>query len=183
MLRFIEKHKIFIVLILALISMLMGFSFVLKHENSIKESGAGDEKFIATFSYKAQWCHSYLTGNNPDGWKTGNYVSIEEEQKGSDGERHVYKGSIGSVKISGYEADGGEWIGIPAPNNTNDTERNDFAFEDKDTNWANASTETNIYMFFEATPIRGLYSYNYVCRRISWLCKWEYDNRVLWCNW
>ena len=93
MFNIFKKHKFFLVLLLALITLAVGMIFVAPSKQT-QESEAGEYNFY--FNFSAKW-------NNGNGTvSTGNYTS-------QDG--HVLEGSVGSVSVSWDSSKGGSWSG------------------------------------------------------------------------
>ncbi len=91
--KFIQRHKIFLLILLALITLALGF-FLANPSNKETQPEAGDYYFY--FNFGAKW------NNGNGGDKTGNYVS-------QDG--NIYYGAVGWVNIEILKAQGGYWTG------------------------------------------------------------------------
>ncbi len=97
MFKFVQKHKIFILAIVALLMLFIGSFFMFTNKET-KDTDAGSYKFTFTFS-------AYLSGSK-NGNNTGNYI-------GAGGDS--YTGSAGSVSISRTNS-GGSWSGSTSTN-------------------------------------------------------------------
>lgn len=95
MIKFLEKNKFFMVIILALISLALGMFFVEKPNNSTDKVNVNADTYTVSFSLWILW--SYDTGSRPS---YGQY-------KSADG--NYYNGEPVTVETTLYYTGGGSW--------------------------------------------------------------------------
>ncbi|MBO5022366.1 MAG: InlB B-repeat-containing protein [Clostridia bacterium] len=144
MFKFVQKHKIFILAIVALLMLFIGsfFMFTNKETNDTK---AGECTFTFTFS-------AYMSGSK-NGNSTGTYVG---------GGGDTYSGAIGSISVS-RTGSGGSWSGSTSTNTTTgsasckftSTNNNPFVWKD----WScRATVSTSASSGFYASSYPSTYT-------------------------
>ncbi len=140
--KLLSKHKIFIVLFLALIAMFIGLFLTIENQPTNQTEAVG----VVTHSYKYD-VRMYNGYSFVDG---ATYVS-------NDG--NTYNGSIGEISISTKSASGGSWSGSGATAKSTDETEQQIIFSA-----ATASISTSLSwsysITFKATAMSGFYNFS-----------------------